>query len=281
MSMRGTVRWGGTDGWVDDLEDKGVRVHRQLIGMGGETSRPVRFNRVCAEDVEGSDPYWSTLLQHPPASFAAIPFDSIRSALKDRPRNLALLSRHAVAKLRKAAESTKSFPPMEQESILGAAALLSRLLPVLFEQEHEHKFIENVFWRGMLPPSSKSTTEEDPIDALALPLLQSCIALLFKPGFTCSSAEEKTTGWYGSLANSSTSGRSRQFDQARTEMLRLLLVCCSRILFITPEEYRKSENPFLSYLSTRPKEEASALFRSLTAVIFSYDPVGLGIPYSR
>ena len=242
----------------------------------------MRFNRVCAEEVEGSDPYWGTLLQHPPASFAAIPFDSIRTALKDRPRNLALLSRHAVSKLRKAAASTKSFTPMEQEAVLGAAAVLSRLLPVLFEQEHEHKFVENVFWYGKLPPSSKAgTAEQVEQDALALPLLESCIALLFKPGFTCSSVEEKTTGWYGSLAKSTTSGRSRQFDQARTEMLRLLLVCCSRILFITPEEYRKSENPFLSYLSTRPKEEASALFRSLTAVIFSYDPVGLGIPYSR
>ena len=41
----------------------------------------------------------------------------------------------------------------EKEGVLAAASLLSRLLPILFESEHEHHLVETIFWKGEMPGS--------------------------------------------------------------------------------------------------------------------------------
>ena len=63
-------------------------------------------------------------------------------------------------------------------------------------------------------------------------------------------------------------------------MLKLILITCSQTLFVTPDEYKTRENMWLSYYTTRNAAQAQLLVQSLCAVIFSYDPVGMGIPYA-
>ena len=119
----------------------------------------------------------STLLSGNTPTYAAIPSESVRKAIREVPQNIGNLARMAVGKLAKAAEKKTALTPVstaslhrvlcarshptyrglerlnvyafarawcacqqnEQEGVLSASACLSRLLPILFESEHEHK----------------------------------------------------------------------------------------------------------------------------------------------
>lgn len=77
------------------------------------------------------------------------------------------------------------------------------------------------------------------------------------------------------ISQSVTSSSPKQFDQARAEMLKLVLISCSQTLFVTPDDYKANENKWLSYFTSRSAPQAQLLVQSLCAVIFSYDPVGM------
>ena len=179
------------------------------------------------------------------AVFGNVTPDIVRTLLKERPQNIAILSRKAVSKLVKAASSKGSLKQGSHAPVLNGAALLSRLLPILFEGEREHHFVETVFWRGELPSSSASAPAESKKNAvpevvpdestrepLATPLMDAILDLLFKPEFTAASASD-TAVWEGGMGGSIDS-KGTQYDSARAEMLKLLLVSCSETLYVTP-----------------------------------------------
>ena len=167
--------------------------------------------------------------------------------LKERPQNLAILLRKAVSKLVKAATSKGPLKSGAHSPVLNCAALLTRLLPVLFESEKEHHFVETVFWRGDLPASSGSAPaaetkknsvpevvpDESTREPLAAPLIDAILALLFKHEFTLATASD-TAVWEGGMGGSAASGKGTQYDAARADILKLFLVSCSETLFVTP-----------------------------------------------
>ena len=79
--------------------------------------------------------------------------DQIRQALKAQPRNIANLCRHLVATLEKGAQSAGTTTPAEAQKLLTCAALLTRVLPVLFEEDAKTHFVETVFWQGRCRPA--------------------------------------------------------------------------------------------------------------------------------
>jgi hypothetical protein len=181
------------------------------------------------------------------AVFGSVSPDLIRSLLKERPQNLAILLRKAVSKLTKAASSKGPLKQGLHSPILNCAALITRLLPVLFEGEKEHHFVETVFWRGELPTSSAGSTaaadtkktvsevvpDESTREPLAASLIDAILALLFKQEFTCATASD-TAVWEGGMGGSAANGKGTQYDAARAEILKLFLISCSETLFVTP-----------------------------------------------
>eukprot|EP00802_Teleaulax_amphioxeia_P007698 Tamp_07705.p1 GENE.Tamp_07705~~Tamp_07705.p1 ORF type:complete len:632 (+),score=163.56 Tamp_07705:441-2336(+) len=187
-----------------------------------------------------------------------------------------MLARMAVGKLAKAAENKSTLVASEQEGVMSAAACLSRLLPILFENEHQHQLVETIFWKGQIPGGAAT----DPCIPLAPGLMDSALVLMYHVGFTVGGANERTAGWNGGITAGVGKTSAKQLDAGRLEMLKLILISCSQTLFVTPDEYKASENKWLSYYTTRTPEQAQLLLQSLCAVIFSYDPVGMGIPYA-
>ena len=61
----------------------------------------------------------------------------------------------------------------EQEGVMSAAACLSRLLPILFENEHQHQLVETIFWKGQIPGGAAT----DPCIPLAPGLMDSALVI--------------------------------------------------------------------------------------------------------
>jgi hypothetical protein len=136
--------------------------------------------------------------------------------------------------------------------------------------------VETLFWKGQLPGAAAT----DACIPLAPGLMDSALVLMYHPGFTVSSADERSTGWNGGITAGAGKACPKTLDAGRLEMLRLVLISCSQTLFVTPDEYKSTENKWLSYYTTRSPAQAQLLLQSLCAVIFQYDPVGMGIPYA-
>jgi len=107
--------------------------------------------------------------------------DQIRQALKAQPRNIANLCRHLVATLEKGAQSAGAPTPAEAQKLLTCAALLTRVLPVLFEEDAKTHFVETVFWQGQMPAGAPGAPAEETAPfPLSGRLMDAAIALLFR-----------------------------------------------------------------------------------------------------
>ena len=169
--------------------------------------------------------------------------DQIRQALKAQPSNIANLCRHLVATLEKGAQSAGTPTPAEAQKLLTCAALLTRVLPVLFEEDAKTHFVETVFWQGQMPAGAPGAPAEETAPfPLSGRLMDAAIALLFRQvvphnpatrpgnpaavaavaeepwkvigarltarrrlqGFTIAGDKERANGWYGGMASANT-----------------------------------------------------------------------------
>ena len=75
-------------------------------------------------------------------------------------------------------------------------------------------------------------------------------------------------------------GSTRKYDKNRIEVLRLLLAACCDPLFSPADEYNPLSSRWLSLAVAADAPNAICLFYSLMNTVLSYDPNGLGVPYS-
>jgi hypothetical protein len=112
--------------------------------------------------------------------------------------------------------------------------------------------------------------------------------LLFKPGFTVQSlggaqpnlfAIDENLVWRSGVTVLEASNHaSREFDQNRSSLLRLMIVMLSQPLFHSPEEYLVILNPFNTFFTNRNCKNVKNLFVSLVNVVISYDCTGYVSP---
>lgn len=214
-------------------------------------------------------PTCSALLQTP-QTITGVPVDNIRKMVAEQPGNVCRLARACVGRMHKAASVQGQTPASDRQAALNGAAILTGLLPVMFEVEGEHKLVETIFWRGMRPGAEDG---EQPLP-IAENLMNCVMCLLLRPGFGCDS--------HGCPADAplTKSATSRSVDVSRTILLKLMLVTCSETLYITPDQYKSRDNYWLRWYAAQNHAMIVPIVRSMTATIFSYDPVGMGIPYS-
>jgi len=74
---------------------------------------------------------------------------------------------------------------------------------------------------------------------------------------------------------------TRKYDKNRVELLRLLLASCCDPLFSPADEYNPLASRWLAVAVAADAPNAICLFYSLLNTILSYDPNGLGVPYSN
>jgi len=73
---------------------------------------------------------------------------------------------------------------------------------------------------------------------------------------------------------------SRKYDKNRIEILRLLLAACCDPLFSPADEYNPLASRWLAVAVAADAPNAVCLFYSLLNTVLSYDPKGIGVPYS-
>ncbi|XP_041978813.1 protein HID1 [Aricia agestis] len=240
---------------------------------------------VDASDDSFWDQFWSESVTNVQDVFALVPGAEIRALREESPNNLATLVYKAVEKLAKIVDNSCR-TQREQQTALNCARLLTRLLPYMLEEPEWHSF----FWSS-LPPASESESGTP----LAQSLINAICDLLFCPDFTVVStkrsgperAEELSSLdsceyiWAGGVGFARSPPRCAQHEAARTELLRLLLTCCSETIYRPPSNAATHHNKWIAYLTSPENRHALPLFTSLLNTVCSYDPVGLGLPYNH
>lgn len=228
------------------------------------------------------DQFWSESITNVQDVFALVPGAEIRVLREESPNNLATLVYKAVEKLVKLVDSSCR-TQREQQTALNCARLLTRLLPYLFEDSEWQGF----FWSS-LPASENESVP------LAQSLINAVCDLLFCPDFTVTStkrsgperAEELSTLdsceyiWAAGVGFARNPPRNSAHDAARTELLRLLLTCCSDTIYRTPSN-TTAHNKWITYITSSENRHALPLFTSLLNTVCSYSPEGLGLPYNH
>jgi hypothetical protein len=290
--------------------------------MGQGESKPAivsLMEEVAGDDIAADSERWSAFWKVGAATcadlFAAVSLAHVRAARKGNPRNFARLLVKLVDKLRSAsvALSADAAPAAAApaaaagaSSAAGDAAgaalegasrddlvrhtlncvrLLTRLVPVVFEDARRSDLAERLFWQ-----------HGDNAVPLAITLLDSLMALLFLPGFTVNdfAAPPPTLAqlrsrrnavlpvanvWAAGIGAADVFPSDDAHHANRVEVLKLLLTCLSSALYHRPSTERQADS-WLHYVCTRPTYYTAGLFLSLVNVACTYDPVGWGLPYN-
>ncbi|CAJ0955279.1 unnamed protein product, partial [Mesorhabditis belari] len=229
---------------------------------------------------QDDDAFWDQLCADNAASvsdvFNLIPAEDIRQLREHNPKNLATLCYKAVEKLQNGRDNPHSINP---KKIINCVRLLTRLLPCMLEDADWR----NYFWSPI--PSGDS---QIPLASLLLGVIED---LLFCPDFTVSHLpgqpdkvddlhrlESCEYIWEAGVGFGTKPPTNAVQDQHRGELLKLLLVCFSEVIYTpTTEEDRMR---WISRFTSGENRHVLPLFTSLLNVVCAYDPVGMGLPYN-
>ena len=165
---------------------------------------------------------------------------------------------------------------------LNVLRLLTRLLPLLLEDGTDVG-VQHLMWTRLpaapFPEAAAAAAaaaaaggETSHFFSLGGCVCHALLAAHFVPGFTLLSDPGGANPWATS---------SGTMDEARDACLEALLSCCSGVLFTPPGELGAAPNWPLLCAVFADDAKVKALFRALLCVVFSYDPVGWGVPYAH
>ncbi|RMZ93520.1 HID1 isoform X1, partial [Brachionus plicatilis] len=223
--------------------------------------------------------FWSGNIPNINDIYTLIPSYEIRALREESPSNLASLCSKLIEKIQQSADGV-FLSEKNQISILNCVRLLTRIIPYIFEDPE---------WRGFFWSEEKSQPP------LGQALLDSLISLLFVPDFTVHANKKNLNSdegkvktidsceyiWEAGVGFSHSPPQNYAHDFNRTEILKLLLTCFSESIYLSPLiECHVQPNLWITYFTSFKNQHALPVFTSLLNVIFSYDPVGYGLPYN-
>ncbi|XP_064624817.1 protein HID1-like isoform X2 [Lineus longissimus] len=234
--------------------------------------------------------FWSETVTSVQDVFTLIPAAEIRALREESPSNLATLCYKAVEKLVQASEGACG-TYKEQQTVLNCVRLLTRILPYIFEDPD---------WRGFFWSTMPGQSNEEHVENESAPLAQSLLTaladLLFCPDFSVASAKKAGPDrpediqtidsceyiWEQGVGSVHSPSVSRHHDEARMEILTLILTCCSDCMYLAPNaDAHIHSNQWISHFTSTENRHALPLFTSLLNIVCAYDPVGYGVPYNH
>ncbi|KAG0041040.1 hypothetical protein BGZ82_000019 [Podila clonocystis] len=129
--------------------------------------------------------------------------------------------------------------------------------------------------------------EEKSVPSHGLRLIVTLQSLLFTSGFTLPAALEPKSRvsfviWETGIGSSKPIGTTKELDDNRAEILRLLLVLFSRSMYIAPAAITTTENRWIDAVVTSTDRQATlAILCSLINSALKYNPSGWGLPYNH
>eukprot|EP00038_Savillea_parva_P017428 m.20216 g.20216 ORF g.20216 m.20216 type:complete len:828 (+) comp3767_c0_seq1:52-2535(+) len=253
---------------------------------------------VSIQDAE----FWENILPQAPVPaekiFSPQTQAGIRAIKSKCPKNLATLVRRAVLKLQAATRSKLQYKPA-QEQVLNTVRLLTKVIPNMFEDPAWDGFWWTPTPLGVITtmPGEKVMLPMAPTDKqppLAHTLLDAIIHLLFVPNFTAESSTLAAISAFNCVADMPgepfvwSAGLGEETRQGpptavvatvRNDLLRLLLVCSSHVMYEPAVSARPGDNGWLEYITSGAHPKSMALYRTLVNTMLMYDSVGWGLPF--
>lgn len=159
--------------------------------------------------------------------------------------------------------------------VLNILRVLIRVLPFVFEDAVTRW--QTALFERVVDEATNKTFGEKLVD-----LVLNC---LFLPGLTLpESVSKRKDGtyaiiWETGVGATNAPASSYEVDTNRTEVIKLLLVLTSQILYPEGATFRTQGVYFTELIMKRiSKTTVMALLGSLINVVMQYDPVGVGVP---
>ncbi|KAF2437046.1 hypothetical protein EJ08DRAFT_577554 [Tothia fuscella] len=204
-----------------------------------------------------------------------------------------------------------SFPDPEiapEKDALNCIRVLTRILPYIYEQDSLAAWEEKFFWgagrkRNRKNKFSKSevlfdgsASEDAPPEEeagfeeakpLAEELLDTLVDLLFFSEFTLPRAppdkpKVNYSIWQTGVGCHTPISSTKEYENNRTEVLRLLLVMCGRAMYMTPNILPVTGIRAITYLTTcSDKQIVLSTLCSLLNTTLKYNPASWKVPYDH
>ncbi|KAJ1941210.1 hypothetical protein EC988_006823, partial [Linderina pennispora] len=171
--------------------------------------------------------------------------------------------------------------PANTKQLLNCVRVLTRLIPFAFEQCPDGSRIEDILlWTQRPRPGSGADY------ILGHQLVAATIDLLFTSGFTIPAATVgenavvRYTIWENGVGQTSSLGSSKEHISNRVEVMRLLLVLCSKTMYVTPPHAVAQPNEALHLVSYNTnKKMVLCLLCSLINTALKDRTQGWALPY--
>ncbi|KAF9147351.1 hypothetical protein BG015_011030 [Linnemannia schmuckeri] len=258
--------------------------------------------------------YWEQFWNLPESAddvFLLVGSQDIRRVRDEARENLECLIEKILSRLFSLCDSPQFLTPEAPvRQLLNCVRVLTRLFPFVFESDDLMMWEERYFWtprsRGAsnrrrsnashldesTQPSGTENRSSNTISvhselASSAPKDQTLLDLLFTSGFTLPTALESKNRvsyviWETGIGSSKPIGTSKELDDNRTEILRLLLVLFSRSMYIPPTAITTTENRWIDTVVTGSDRQITlAILCSLVNSALKYNPSGWGLPYNH
>jgi len=244
--------------------------------------------------------------------FQSLNPNDIRELRTQKPGLLCKLIQSSIYVVQKILNRRALFNEEDRTTILNSLRFLSRILPIVFENDDD-LFVTKVLWYNTEPhheiPDDDSDEMEEAMGDVqirvgnddnnlqmqkqpyAAVLIDCLMELLFIPGFTVASHQEKlqTMEYYtldkalvwspGVGVKGNLHYTSEKFESNRYTVLKCMIALSSITLYSTIESAVDDLNPMLWLLSSRYTKNLSNLFYSLLNTIVTYNPNSSKVPY--
>ncbi|ORX93518.1 high-temperature-induced dauer-formation protein-domain-containing protein [Clohesyomyces aquaticus] len=265
------------------------------------------------KQIPADDPYWTGFWELPESAEDIFSLFSPADIRRTRDNNLPNLETLvlAVASRLCVLRNHPSFPDPElapERDALNCIRVLTRLLPFIYEADHLEAWEDKFFWaarrkrsrRGQLAKSeiifdeadpeqtpTQGEPEFEPAKPLAEELIDTLIDLLFFSDFTLPKAptgKPKVTYaiWQSGVGCNTPIASTKEFENNRTEILRLLLTFASKSMYMSANILPVKGVQAITYMATCPdKQVVLSVLCSLLNTTLKYNPASWRVPYDH
>ncbi|KAL4789976.1 high-temperature-induced dauer-formation protein-domain-containing protein [Aspergillus venezuelensis] len=267
------------------------------------------------KEIPADDPYWTRFWELPESTedvFSLFTPADIRRTRDNALGNFETLLLSITSRLT-ALKNHPSFPDPDlapDRDALNCIRILTRLLPYIYEAEHLEDWEEKFFWtrrrkktreaqlaadvlfdeaqaeegQDQAPPRANDYEDVKP---LAEELIDTLMDLLFYTDFTIPklpSAKSKVSYsiWQSGVGCNTSMGSTREFENNRCEILRLLLTITGKAMYMSSSLLPVQGVRAISYITTCSEKQAVlTLLCSLLNTAIKYNPASWRVPYDH
>ncbi|KAL1593827.1 hypothetical protein SLS60_010560 [Paraconiothyrium brasiliense] len=270
------------------------------------------FRLAEPKQIPADDTYWTGFWELPESTEDVFSLFSPADIRRTRDSNLANLETLILAVTSRLCvlRNHPSFPDPEiapERDALNCIRVLTRILPFLYEADHLGAWEDKFFWgarrkrsrRGQLRTEvlfdeadpEQTPTEHEPEFEQAKPLaediIDTLIDLLFFSDFTLPkvpTGKNKVTYaiWQSGVGCNTPTASTKEFENNRTEILRLLLTLASKSMYMSANVLPVTGVKAITYMATcSDKQVVLSVLCSLLNTTLKYNPASWRVPYDH